>query len=69
VVRLVLDKLLMDREMNCLEHKSVDVVTRYPYGDSQIIVYKKTQRQKAKCEELKKYKMGDSSLLYRLLPQ
>ena len=55
--------------MNCLEHKSVDVVTRYPYGDSQIIVYKKTQRLKAQCEELKKYEMGDSSLLYRLLPQ
>ena len=70
VVRRVLYKLLRDRVMNCLGHKSaVEVTTRYSYGDSEMIVYKKTQRLKDKCEELKKYEMGDSSLLDRLLPQ
>ena len=55
--------------MNCLLNRhAVEVSIRYPYGEYEMAVYKKTQRLKDKCEEFKIHEMGDSTLLDRLLP-
>lgn len=62
-------KFLMDKVMNCLVNRhAIEVSMRYPYGGFEMVVYKLTQRSKDKCEEFKRYEMGDSILLDRLLP-
>jgi hypothetical protein len=63
-------KLLMDRIMNCLiERDVVEVSGSYPYGYSEMSVYKTNQRLKDKRGEFEKYEMGDASLLDKHLPK
>jgi hypothetical protein len=63
-------KLLMDRIMNCLiDRDVVEVSGSYPYGYSEMSVYKTNQRLKDKCGEFEKYEMGDASLLDKHLPK
>jgi hypothetical protein len=47
---------LIDRDV-------VEVSGSYPYGYSEMSVYKTNQRLKDKCGEFEKYEMGDASLL------
>jgi hypothetical protein len=61
-------KLLMDKVMNYLLNRhAVEVSKSYPYGESEMKIYKITQKLKNKCKEFK-YEMGDHKLLDELLP-
>jgi hypothetical protein len=62
-------KLLMDKIMSCLLNRhALEVSRSYPYGASEMVVYKTTQNLEKKCEEFKKYEMGSYEQLDKLLP-
>jgi hypothetical protein len=68
--RGTLYKLLMDRIMNCLRDRdAVEIAGNYGYGDSEINVYKPTQKLKDNCEKSKKYEMADMSRLDEFFPK
>lgn len=67
--RGALYKLLMDRVMRCLIDRGVvKIDTNYEYGQSQMVIYKKTELLERHCTEIMRYQMGDQEEFDRLLP-
>ena len=68
--RGTLYKLIMNAVMDCLKDRdAIEIDTEYEYGDSEMVIYRKKKRLEDLCQEFKKYEMGDSALLDRLLPK
>jgi hypothetical protein len=62
-------ELVMTNVMNCLiGRNAVEISNKYPYGDSDMVLYKKSKKLMDLCNEFMKYEMGDSKLLDKLLP-
>jgi hypothetical protein len=60
----------MDNVMNCLmDRETVEIVEEYKYRNLNMILYGQKRRLKDLCHEFKKYEIGDSALLDRLLPK
>lgn len=56
--------------MDCLmDREAVEIVEEYKYGNLNMILYGQKTWLKDLCDEFKKYEIGDSALLNRLLPK
>ena len=66
----IMYKLIMDNVMDCLmDREAVEIVEEYKYGNLNMILYGQKKKLKDLCDEFKKYEIGDSALLDRLLPK
>jgi len=52
-----------------MDREAVEIVEEYKYGNLNMILYGQKRRLKDLCDEFKKYEIGDSALLDRLLPK
>jgi len=56
--------------MDCLMNReAIEIVDEYKYGNLNMILYGQKTWLKDLCDEFKKYEIGDSALLNRLLPK
>ena len=66
----IMYNLIMDNVMDCLmDREAVEIVEEYKYGNLNMILYGQKKKLKDLCDEFKKYEIGDSALLDRLLPK
>jgi ferritin-like protein len=60
----------MDNVMNCLiKRDAVEIVTKYEYGDFNMMLYGKKKKLKDLYDKFRNYDNNDLELLDRLLPK
>jgi len=52
-----------------MNREAIEIVDEYKYGNLNMILYGQKTWLKDLCDEFKKYEIGDSALLNRLLPK